>query len=66
MKEEFLAQRARQPCAPAPPALDIGDPSTSEHAESAVIDKASEATMDDNVISRTDNESEEKGVGMVW
>jgi hypothetical protein len=63
MKEQFLAQRTRQPCAPAPPAPDIGDPSTFGHAESAVNDKAREAATADNVISSSENESEEEGDG---
>jgi hypothetical protein len=64
MKEPFLAQRARQPWAPASPAASIGDPSTSGHAQSAGNDKASEAAITDNVItSSSDNESEEEGSG---
>jgi hypothetical protein len=63
MKEQFLAQRARQPCAPAPRAAGNGDPSTSGHAESAVNDKASEATTVDNIIPSSNNESEEEGGG---
>jgi hypothetical protein len=63
MKEQFLAQRARQPCAPTPLAADIGDPSTHGHAESVLNDKSSEETTPDNVISSNDNESEEEGVG---
>jgi hypothetical protein len=63
MKEQFLAHRARQSSAPAPRFADIGDPSTSRHAESAINDKTSEASTPDNVISSSDNESEEKGGG---
>jgi hypothetical protein len=64
MKEPFLAQRARQSCAPASPAADIGDPSMSVHGESAGNDKASEEAITDNVIiSSSDNESEEEGGG---
>jgi hypothetical protein len=64
MKEQFLAHRARQPSAPAPRYADIGDPNTPGHAKSARNDKASEATTADNVISSSDNESEEEGVAM--
>jgi hypothetical protein len=64
MKEHFLAQRARQPYAPAPRVADIGDPSTYGHADSAINNKASEASIVDNVISSSDNESEEEGVAM--
>jgi hypothetical protein len=64
MKEQFLAHRARQPSAPAPRSADIDDHSTSIHAESVINDKASEATTADNVISSSDNESEEEGVAM--
>jgi hypothetical protein len=63
MKEQLLAQLARQACAPAPRAADIGDPSTSGHEESAINDKASEAATVDYVISSTDNESEEERGG---
>jgi hypothetical protein len=61
MKEHFLAHRARQPSAPAPRSADIGDPSPSRHAKSAINDKASEAAPADNVTSSSDDESEEKG-----
>jgi hypothetical protein len=63
MKEQFLTNRARQPSAPAPRSADIGDPSTSGHAESAINDKASEAAIADNVISSSDIESDEEGGG---
>jgi hypothetical protein len=63
MKEQVLAHRARQPSAPAPRFADIGDPSTSGHAESAINDKGGEAATADNVTSSSDNESEEKGGG---
>jgi hypothetical protein len=66
MKEHFLAQRTRQPCAAAPRAAYIGDPSTSIHTKSTVNDKANEVATVDNVISSSDNESEEEGVAMAW
>jgi hypothetical protein len=63
LNQQCLAQRARQPCAPAPLVADIGDPSTSQHAESVVSDKASEAAIGVNLMSSNDNESEE---GWQW
>jgi hypothetical protein len=61
MKEKFLAQRVRQPCAPAPRAIDIDDPSTCGHADKAVNDIASIAATVGNIISSNNNESEEEG-----
>jgi hypothetical protein len=67
MKEQFLAQRARHPCAPALPLANIGDPSTSRHAQCALNEKASEAATANNVIIySSDYESEEEGVAMAW
>jgi hypothetical protein len=64
MKEQFLAQCARQPSAPAPRSADIGgNPSTSWHAEIAKNDRASEAATADNVTSSSDIESDEEGGG---
>jgi hypothetical protein len=54
-------QRAKQPCAPAPPSAYIGAPSTFGHVDSATTEKASEATTVDNTISSSDNVSEEGG-----
>jgi hypothetical protein len=66
IKEEFLAQRARQPCVPAPRAASISDTCTYGHAKSVVNDKASEAATADYVISSSDNENGEEGVAMAW
>jgi hypothetical protein len=66
MKEHFLAQCARQLCAPAPLTVDIGDPNTYGPAERAINDKASGASTSDSDISSSDNDSEEEGVAMAW
>jgi hypothetical protein len=66
MKEQFLAKRARQPCAPVQPCAYNGAPSTSRQADSAATDKASESATAEKTISSSDNESGEEGVAMEW
>jgi hypothetical protein len=66
IKEQFLAQRARQPCAPVQPGAYNGAPSTSRQADSAATAKASEAATAEKTIYSSDNESGEEGVAMTW
>jgi hypothetical protein len=63
MKEQFLAQRARQPGEPVQPGAYIGAPSTSRQADSAATDKASEAATAEKTISSSANENGEEGGG---